>query len=64
MSTSSKPVKHDDLKAREEEAREQTERFKDTDAAGREKSRETSDDISEGMPEKDRDNLDKVTKTD
>ncbi|WP_298491918.1 hypothetical protein [uncultured Maritimibacter sp.] len=56
-------VKHDDQRERAEEAEEQTERFVETGDAGREKTEETSDDMSKGMPEKDRENLDKVTKT-
>lgn len=44
-------------------AEEQTDRFTDDHAAGREKTPETSDDVSKGMPKKDRETLKEETGT-
>ncbi|MEC7764217.1 MAG: hypothetical protein VX874_20105 [Pseudomonadota bacterium] len=57
-------VKPTDLEESAHAAEDQTEKFIETGDAGREKTEETSDDMSEGMPKTDRENIDKVTKTD
>lgn len=57
-------VKPTDLEKGAEIAEDQTEKFIETGDTGREKTEETSDDISEGMPKTDRENIDKVTNTD
>ncbi|WP_121630014.1 hypothetical protein [Tropicibacter alexandrii] len=56
-------IKSRPLSEREKIAEEQTEKFEQKDQVGRKKHPETHEDISEGMPEADQENLKDVTKT-
>lgn len=52
-----------DIEETADTADDQTEKFTDHDKVGEEKSKHTSKDIAEGMPEKDRENLKDTTDT-
>lgn len=56
-------IKSDGLSEKDAKATELTENFTDKENVGEEKSSDTTGDVSEGMPDDDRENLEKVTRT-
>ncbi|GAA4223736.1 hypothetical protein GGQ68_004558 [Sagittula marina] len=52
------------MSEKDADAQDQTEKFTDHENVGDAKHAETSDDITEGMPKKDRETLKKTTQTD
>ena len=57
-------IKTDSLEEKDRKADDQTGKFTEHDNVGEPLRKETTDEVSEGMPEKDQENLHKVTKTD
>ena len=57
-------IRSTDIEKTAQEAEELTKRFTEKKNVGEKKTAETSDDIAEGMPEQDQENLHKTTNTD
>ncbi|MCB1335069.1 MAG: hypothetical protein KDK26_15815 [Roseivivax sp.] len=57
-------ITHKSLQEKDRIAEDQTEKFLETGDAGRVKTSDTSDDMSEGMPEDNRETLKDVAHTD
>ena len=56
-------IKTDGLSEKDAKATKLTENFTDKENMGEDKSADASEDISRGMPHKDQENLEKVTRT-